>query len=111
MNKQPYVFDKTALAHILAQSYQNVDIKTASKVVELFFEQITTALVCGDRIELRGFGSMVVRKRNAKIVRNPKTLKQVNVDPKGSLYFRASKELLKELNNGSLNGNNRAKSA
>ncbi len=63
--------------------------------VEAFFEEISLALACGDRVELRGFGSMMVRKRGAKIGRNPRTNELVNIPEKGWLHFRSSRELLK----------------
>jgi integration host factor subunit beta len=59
---------------------------------------MTTALICGDRVELRGFASWVVRKRKGKMARNPRNNDKIKVGDKGSLYFRASKELHKSLN-------------
>ncbi|WP_039458190.1 HU family DNA-binding protein [Candidatus Jidaibacter acanthamoebae] len=68
------------------------------EIANIFFQEISVALICGDRIELRGFGSMSVKKRAAKVGRNPRTNQQLEVGNKGSLQFRPSKELLKKLN-------------
>ena len=89
---------KSDLIDILSKKYPEYSKEQFSKIVDTFFDDISTALVCGDRIELRGFGSMVVRKRKTKVARNPKTNEKIEVGDKGSLYFRASKELIKILN-------------
>lgn len=83
---------------------ENPDIALAilEKIFELVFNDISTALVCGDRVELRGFCSMVVRKRQKKTARNPKTNTPIEIADKGSLYFRASRELLKQVNTDDL---------
>ena len=54
--------------------------------------------MCGDRIELRGLGSMVVKKRAARIAKNPRNDHKIEVGDKGSLSFRPSKELIKRFN-------------
>lgn len=69
-----------------------------AKVLDISFEEISAALVCGDRVELRGFASMVVRKRDSRLARNPRTNKKVSIDSKGSLYFRGSRELVAHIN-------------
>ena len=76
--------------------------------IDTILDEISTALVCGDRIELRGFGSLVVRKRKKGLARNPKNGQKVEVDERGSLYFRASRDLVKQLNKESSNDNIRA---
>ncbi|MDZ5761766.1 Integration host factor subunit beta [Candidatus Cyrtobacter comes] len=68
------------------------------KVLDVFFSELSAALICGDRVELRGFGSWIVRKRKKKVVRNPKTNDKLLVGDKGSLYFRASRELIGRVN-------------
>ena len=45
------------------------------------------------RIEIRGFGSFVVRKYDAYTGRNPKTGKSIKVSPKKLPFFKVGKEL------------------
>ena len=52
----------------------------------------------GEKIELRGFGSFRLRKREPRKGRNPKTGDKVDVPPKKVPYFKPGKEL-KELIN------------
>ena len=90
--------DKVDIAEALITSYPEVSREIANNIIDLMFEQISTALICGDRVELRGFCSMIVRKRKDRIIRNPKTQRYIKVDPRGVVYFRASRELIKLLN-------------
>ena len=59
---------------------------------------IITALHRGEKIELRGFGSFRLRRREPRKGRNPKTGDKVDVPPKKVPYFKPGKEL-KELIN------------
>jgi integration host factor subunit beta len=47
----------------------------------------------GEKIELRGFGSFRLRKREPRKGRNPKTGDKVDVPPKRVPYFKPGKEL------------------
>jgi integration host factor subunit beta len=97
--KQEAANNKHAIVEEMRALYPDIEISTLKKSIDVFFNEITTALICGDRVELRGFASWVVRKRKGKTVRNPKTNEKIAVGDKGSLYFRASKELNRALNN------------
>lgn len=66
--------------------------------VNLFFQTIKDAILKGEEIEIRGFGSFRFRKRTSRAGRNPRTGEPVKVPPKKVLYFKPSK-LLKELIN------------
>ena len=51
-----------------------------------------------DRIEIRGFGSFVMREYKTYTGRNPKTGREVDVKPKRLPYFKVGKELKEEIN-------------
>jgi nucleoid DNA-binding protein len=74
----------------------NVSKQEAEAGVNLFFETIKEALMRGEEIELRGFGSFRFRQRGGRSGRNPRTGEPVKVPPKKVLYFKPSK-LLKSL--------------
>ena len=65
----------------------------ARKVVDLFFDEITSALANGDRVEIRGFCSFYVKHYKAYTGRNPKTGEQTRVIPKKLPFFKVGKEL------------------
>ena len=73
--------------------------KHSEVIVDTVFKSIIDALHRGEKIELRGFGSFRLRKREPRKGRNPKTGDKVDVPPKKVPYFKPGKEL-KELING-----------
>jgi len=72
--------------------------RDAERVVGTVFEEIAAALERGDRVELRGFGAFSVKRRDARIGRNPRTGETVNVESKHVPYFKTGKELRERLN-------------
>ena len=72
--------------------------KHAETVVNTIFDSIIQALRNDEKIELRGFGSFRIRKRQSRVGRNPKTGARVEVPAKKIPYFKPGKEL-KELIN------------
>lgn len=73
--------------------------KKAIDVVNLIFKGFADELKNGGRIEIRGFGSFVVRNYGAYKGRNPKTGEKIKVAPKKLPFFKVGKEL-KEMVDG-----------
>jgi integration host factor subunit beta len=69
-------------------------------IVTMIFDQITDALAHGGRVELRGFGAFTMRRRDARIGRNPRTGEAVSVTEKTRPFFKAGKEMRGRLNRG-----------
>src|ERR1700674_4806753 len=67
--------------------------KHSEVIVDTVFRSIIEALHRGEKIELRGFGSFRLRKREPRKGRNPKTGDKVDVPPKKVPYFKPGKEL------------------
>jgi integration host factor subunit beta len=67
--------------------------KQTETVVNILLNSITEALSEGDKVELRGFGSFRIRKRNPREGRNPKTGDTVQIPAKRVPFFKAGKEL------------------
>ena len=65
----------------------------AEEVVNLVFNEMTNALVTGERVEIRGLGSFKVKSYDGYRGRNPKTGKQIKVKPKKLPFFKCGKEL------------------
>lgn len=65
----------------------------AAKIVDLFFGEITNALVNGDRVEIRGLCSFYVKQYDEYEGRNPKTGETVSVAPKKLPFFKCGKDL------------------
>ena len=62
------------------------------------FGEIASALARGDRVELRGFGAFSVKRREARIGRNPRTGDSVPVEDKHIPFFKTGKQLRDRLN-------------
>src|SRR6476619_582066 len=77
--------------------------KHSEVIVDTVFKSIIDALHRGDKIELRGFGSFRLRRRETRKGRNPKTGDKVDVPPKKVPYSKPGKEL-KELINRESDG-------
>ena len=65
----------------------------AAAVVDMFFDQITSALARGDRVEIRGLCSFYVKKYKSYTGRNPKTGEAVKIKPKKLPFFKCGLEL------------------
>lgn len=68
------------------------------RIVDTVLDEIAVALSQGQRVELRGFGSFDVRRRPARVGRNPRTGAQVRVSAKAALHFKTGKDLHRLLN-------------
>jgi integration host factor subunit beta len=76
----------------------NLTKKESELIVNTVFDNITDALVKGDKVELRGFGSFRIRHRNARKGRNPKTGSSVDVPEKRVPFFKVGKQLRELVN-------------
>ena len=76
-----------------------INQKEIEKSVDTFFDTITISLTNSQKVELRGFGSFGVKKREARLARNPKTGSTVAVSAKKISFFKMGKGMKEQLNN------------
>lgn len=72
--------------------------KDSEVVVSTFFDAIIDSLSKGDKVELRGFGTFKLRRRKARVGRNPRTGERVDVPAKVVPFFKPGKELREMVN-------------
>lgn len=72
---------------------KDISNKRAEDVVNIIFSSLTDAMVQGDRIEIRGLGSFVIKDYTTYTGRNPKTGEPITVRPKKLPFFKVGKEL------------------
>ncbi len=72
--------------------------RDVERIVNTIFEEIIGAMASGDRVELRGFGAFSVKKRDARVGRNPRTGDAVDVEEKHVPFFKTGKLLRDRLN-------------
>ena len=65
----------------------------AKKVVDLFFDEMSNALINRDRVEIRGLCSFYVKHYKAYTGRNPKTGEQIQTKSKKLPFFKCGQEL------------------
>ncbi len=84
---------KSELIARLAERYPQLVAKDADFAVKTLLDAMSDALVAGQRIEIRGFGSFATNTRPPRIGRNPKSGETVVVPGKRVPHFNAGKEL------------------
>ncbi|MEM9780907.1 MAG: integration host factor subunit beta [Pseudomonadota bacterium] len=91
---------KSELVQKIAEEHQHLYQRDVERIVSTVFEEITSALERGDRVELRGFGAFSVKTRDARMGRNPRTGASVPVPEKRVPFFKAGKDMRERMNNG-----------
>ncbi len=71
----------------------NLTYKKSEQIINLIFDTMSQALIDNDRIEIRGFGSFMVKDYKAYMGRNPKTGEIIQVSEKKLPFFKVGKEL------------------
>jgi len=80
--------------------YQEVGLSRneSAQLVEVILDEISDALVNGQNVKLSSFGSFLLRNKNGRIGRNPKTGEEVPIDPRRVLVFRPSQMMRDRVN-------------
>jgi len=89
---------KSELIAYLAEQNPHLYQRDVERIVTTVFDEITSALSRGDRVELRGFGAFSIKQRGSRIGRNPRTGEAVQVVAKSVPYFKTGKNLRAKLN-------------
>lgn len=100
---------KSELIAHLAAANPHLRQPDVELIVATIFNEITTALARGDRVELRGFGAFSTKSRDARTGRNPRTGEAVDVAGKAVPYFKPGKELRERVNAGPPQGGQAAR--
>jgi integration host factor subunit beta len=89
---------KSELIEQLTSDNEVLNKREAEMIVNSIFDSIGQALIDGDRVEIRGFGSFTVRERDAREARNPKSGEIVRISAKKTPFFKTGKELRERVN-------------
>jgi integration host factor subunit beta len=89
---------KSVLIGKVAEKVQDLTESQTGMVVDSIFESMKKALVSGDKVEIRGFGSFRLKAMKPRRARNPKTGEQVQVPAKRVMFFKVGKEIREMLN-------------
>ena len=89
---------KSELIQRIAEINPHLYHRDVERIVTTIFDEISEALARGERVELRGFGAFSVKRRDARVGRNPRTGEAVNVAEKHIPFFKTGKLLRERLN-------------
>ncbi|MBV61732.1 MULTISPECIES: integration host factor subunit alpha [Abyssibacter] len=67
--------------------------REAKEFVELFFEEVRSALETGDPVKLSGFGNFELRNKRERPGRNPKTGEEIPISARRVVTFRPGQKL------------------
>ncbi|MDP1603479.1 MAG: integration host factor subunit beta [Legionella sp.] len=84
---------KSQLIADLAAKMTNLPEKQVTDSINRILELMSQALIEGQRIEIRGFGSFSLHYRPPRNAHNPKTGEKVVTEAKYSPHFKPGKEL------------------
>lgn len=74
--------------------------RDSAGLVDLFFDEISEALISGRDVKLSGFGSFKLREKNGRVGRNPRTKEEAFIEPRTVLTFSPSPNLKDVVNKG-----------
>lgn len=89
--------NRSDLILALAERYPQFDQKTVEAAVKLMLDAIGDAMVHGQRVEIRGFGSFTTHTRAPRMGRNPRSGTQVAIPEKRVLHFKPGKALREQV--------------
>jgi integration host factor subunit beta len=89
--------NKSELIEALAEA-MNIPMREAASITNTIIETMSDALARGESIEIRGFGSFVVKEYESYTGRNPKTGEKIKVKPKKLPFFKVGKDLREQVN-------------
>jgi integration host factor subunit alpha len=79
-------------ADIISEVFDKVGLpkQDAEEMVEMILDLIKQTLKESETVKLSGFGNFVVRKKNSRKGRNPKTGQEIEITPRKVVSFRPS---------------------
>lgn len=83
---------KAAMAERLFEEL-GLNKREAKDLVEQFFDEISRALENGENVKLSGFGNFVLRDKNQRPGRNPKTGEEIPISARRVVTFRPGHKL------------------
>jgi len=89
--------NKSDLINAVADS-SDISKAAAGKAVDAVFNSITEALKSGEQVTLVGFGTFIVRERAARVGRDPRTGKPIDIKATKTPAFKAGKGLKDAVN-------------
>lgn len=91
-------YTKSEIIDLLFEKQPYLAHRDAELVVKHIMDDMVEALIAGERIEIRGFGSFCLHHRSSRTGHNPKTGETVQVSDKFVPHFKPGKDLREKVN-------------
>ena len=91
--------NKSELIESLAEE-MDLPVRETMSITNTIIDSMSEALANGDSIEIRGFGSFVVKEYASYTGRNPKSGEKIKVAPKKLPFFKVGKDLRERVDAG-----------
>src|SRR3970040_1886385 len=82
---------KADIAKIVYERHVGISNREAARLVEVIFETIKRHLGEGDKVQITGFGTFLVRQKRERRGRNPQTGEEMLIRSRSSVVLRPSK--------------------
>ena len=89
---------RSDLIHILQERNPHLHPSDLDAAVKGILDHLAETLAAGGRIEIRGFGSFVLRQHQPRLTRNPMTGEPVQLGEHGRVHFKPGLALRDRLN-------------
>jgi len=90
---------KSKLLKQLSDNYINFRKKDLEKSLNIILNEIKLALLKGENVEIRNFGTWSLHTQKARLSRNPKSGEKIETPEKKKIHFKMSKKLFNKINN------------
>ncbi|MCL4821708.1 MAG: integration host factor subunit alpha [Vicinamibacteria bacterium] len=82
---------KADIARIVYERHGGISNREAARLVEQIFETLKSRLSDGEKVQITGFGTFLVRQKRERRGRNPQTGEEMVIKSRRSVVFRPSK--------------------
>ena len=89
---------KSQILQEIQKKHNNLSINDIEFILKTFTKKIVSSLNNGNKVEIRGFGTLSKKENKEKLVRNPKTNEKIYKDKTYKLHFKIGKILHNKIN-------------
>jgi len=84
---------KADIARAVYERHGGLSSREAARLVDIFFRVLRERLLKGEKVQITGFGTFLVKTRRERRGRNPKTGDIIAIKSRKSIFFRSSPQV------------------
>ena len=89
---------KSEFINLLSEKADSLNYREVDLITNFMFRTLVNSLTQGDRVEIRGFGSMTLKKLNPRQAVNPQTGEKIWTNGRYKIHYKPSKNIREKLN-------------